>query len=75
MATKKEIKEIERKCLYCGEVIAVLCGTPLIYIGGCCYGYTDEKNKIRHIFPRKAHIECWLKEKKLKLVKTRGGSN
>jgi hypothetical protein len=54
-------------CLYCNKRIAVLCGTPLIIIGGCCYGKTI--GKTQYIFPRKAHLECWLKHNKLKIVK------
>jgi len=61
------IEKKKTECLYCKKQIMVMCGTPLITIGGCCYGYKDDKAKKQYIFPRKAHLECWLKEKKLRI--------
>lgn len=66
--SEKEIPEIKKKCMYCNKVIAVFCGTPLIYIGGCGYGAEIEGKK-KFIFSRKAHIECWLKHNKYYITK------
>jgi hypothetical protein len=54
-------------CLFCNKPIAVLCGTPIIYIGGCCLG--KKVGKTMYVFPRKAHIHCWLKKNNYKIVR------
>ena len=66
---KKQLLEIQNTCLYCNKKISVLCGTPIIALGGCCYGWTDKKNKVRRVFSRRAHIHCWLQHEHLKIVK------
>lgn len=60
-------KKYRNICLFCKKDISVLCGTPLIYLGGCCYGITVRK--VRYVFPRKAHLGCWLKKEGRKIVK------
>ena len=59
----EHIKAKKNECLYCKSKIGVVCGTPLIQIGGCCSGYTDEKSKTRYVFPRLAHVHCWAQKK------------
>lgn len=43
----------------------VFCGTPVIYIGGCCVGIEHEKKKIRYVRTLKSHMGCYLKKKKV----------
>lgn len=65
----EKIEKMKELCYFCEESIAVFCGTPLILLGGCCYGYVDKKSKVTYIFPRKAHVHCWLKHENLHLEK------
>ena len=65
------VKKYQNICLYCNKPISVLCGTPIIFLGGCCFGWIDEVHKIIYTFPRKAHIHCWLKKNNLKIVKVK----
>ena len=59
-------KKYQNICLYCKEEIAVICGTPLIYLSGCCYG--QKVGKTMYIFGRKIHLHCWLNKKHWKII-------
>jgi len=60
-------KKYQNICLFCNKNISVLCGTPIIMLGGCCYG--KKIGKVQYVFTRRAHIHCWLKKNKLKIVR------
>jgi hypothetical protein len=64
----EHVTEMRKECLYCKKRVIVTCGTPVIQIGGCCYGYYDKAKKTQYIFPRIAHIPCWLKDMSMRLV-------
>lgn len=59
-------KKYQNVCLFCKKPIVVMCGTPIIMLGGCCYGFRTKK--VFYCFPRRAHLPCWLKKVGLKIV-------
>jgi len=66
--TEEELKKIERECIFCKEIIAVGCGTPIVKWGGCCVGVLTPTT--RHMMTKKAHSHCFLKHlEKEKLIK------
>lgn len=63
------VEKYKNVCLFCGKPIQVLCGTPIIYLGGCCYGKMTKN--VMYVFPRKAHLGCWLRKNNLKIVEVK----
>lgn len=60
-------KKYQNVCLFCKKDISVLCGTPIIMLGGCCFCYRTKK--VFYCFTRRAHIHCWLRKNGLKIIK------
>lgn len=50
-------------CIVCKQKIMVFCGTPVIHIGGCCCGVTDEETKTKYIYTVKCHYHCYQQKK------------
>jgi hypothetical protein len=66
-------------CIVCKRRIAVVCGTPVIHIGGCCVGIEHEAKNTMYVRTLKCHLHCYveakakskqkrLKENKVKLM-------
>jgi hypothetical protein len=58
----KALELIKRLCFVCDKKIFLMCGQPKVVIGGCCVG--AEWIGKRWLFPRSAHISCYLNRKK-----------
>ena len=50
-------------CIVCQRKIMVVCGTPVIHIGGCCCGVDDAENKMMYIRTVKCHFQCYIRKK------------
>jgi len=62
--TKSKLEIIEdfckHVCIVCGKRICIPCGVPIVSIGGCCSGVTDDDEKVQYIRPVRAHFGCYL---------------
>ena len=50
-------------CIVCKKYIVVFCGTPVIYIGGCCSGVYDKEKRKFHVRIVKCHYWCYQRKK------------
>jgi hypothetical protein len=66
---EEEIVEYFAKsfCVICRKRIIVMCGTPLIVIGGCCCGVDSKQVSYRREV--RCHLDCYIKKGKQR-VKT-----
>lgn len=58
-------------CIVCKKRIAVMCGTPVVHVSGCCVGIDHESEKTFYMRTLKAHIWCFdeTREKEQKKLK------
>lgn len=58
-------------CIVCRKRIMVVCGTPVIIIGGCCSQIDDEEGKMIYIRTLRCHYYCFQTKRVKGKIKTR----